>query len=107
MFPVPHTDQERAVPGSGQAWASASERERRRTVRLLVRGERNRAQFEAFLKADAEAERAWRDFPVTEQRELLGTIGYWLPKWMPKGWEIRRLVKVVMAGSEYRRRETS
>jgi hypothetical protein len=92
------------VPGSLDKWLQQSERSRKYWLKRLARCERRRAEFEGALSCDATASVLWRDFPVTEQREVLSTIDY-VPI-VPRKWAIRRAVdRAVKAGSDYRRRE--
>src|SRR5262245_16188326 len=69
----------RGIPGAVDTWLSLSERQRLRWLRRFQAGEDRRAEFEQRLGRVPGATARWSDFCVTEQRELLGTVGFLLP----------------------------
>jgi hypothetical protein len=89
------------IDGAIARWDRNSPRERNRWLRRFQRGEQRRDASETVLASDPKLVERWQEFPVTEQRELLGTIDHY--RFWPAAWEMRRAAKAVERGSDYRR----
>ena len=89
------------LPGAIAAWQKLSPKVQKKWIRRLARSEGRRHEFEELLVEDPEAWALWLTYPITEQREVLSTIDY-LRFW-PRQWEMRRTIRGVRRGSDYRR----